>query len=296
MSHEPLWNELLAKVSQKLEILADKPEETAESTLQALWFAAAGQPKSAQAAMTLEKPALSEVQENKLRELIAQRLDGVPLAHLTGRQQFMGVELLAGPEALIPRKETEILGNAAQEIVTELAQNQEKIVLMDICTGAGNLIVSLAAKNPKVVGYAADLSEDAVSLAKRNVAFHTLEDRVEIRAGDLLAPFDTPDFHHTVDLLICNPPYISSGKVPAMADEISRHEPQLAFDGGPFGVKILYSLIKEAPRFLKPGGWLAFEVGLGQGEAMSKRMKKIYTSVQYKTDNNGVIRVVLGHM
>ena len=294
MSHESLWNELLAEVSQKLEILADKPEETAESTLQALWFAATGQPKSTQAAITLEKPVLSEVQENKLRELIAQRLDGVPLAHLTGRQQFMGIELLAGPEALIPRKETEILGNAAQEIVTELAQNQEKIVLMDICTGAGNLIVSLAAKNPKIVGYAADLSEDAVSLAQRNVAFHTLEDRVEIRVGDLLAPFDTPDFHHKVDLLICNPPYISSGKVPAMADEISRHEPQLAFDGGPFGVKILYSLIKEAPRFLKPGGWLAFEVGLGQGEAMAKRMKKIYTSVQYKTDNNGVIRVVLG--
>jgi release factor glutamine methyltransferase len=231
MSHDPLWNELLAKVSQKLEILADKPEETAESTLQALWFAAAGQPKSTQAAITLEKPVLSEVQENKLRELIAQRLDGVPLAHLTGRQQFMGIELLAGPEALIPRKETEILGNAAQEIVTELAQNQEKIVLMDICTGAGNLIVSLAAKYPKVVGYAADLSDDAVSLAQRNVAFHTLEDRVEIRAGDLLAQFDTPDFHHTVDLLICNPPYISCGKVPAMANEISRHDPQLAFDG-----------------------------------------------------------------
>jgi len=275
MNQQSLWDELLTELSQNLEVLTDKPEETAESTLQALWFTAVGDSKSVQTTLDLERPGLDDAQENELKKLTRLRLSGTPLAHLTGRQQFMEIELLSGPEALIPRKETEILGNTAQEIITDLSEKQKHITVMDICTGAGNLIVSLA---------------------KRNVVFHNLEDRVEIRAGNLLDPFDTLNFHNKVDLLICNPPYISSGKVPEIADEISRYEPQLAFDGGPFGVKILYSLMKEAPRFLKLDGWLAFEVGLGQGEAIIKRMKKTYTNVQHGADNNGVIRVVLGQI
>ena len=291
-----LWNELLLILGSKLEILADKPEETPETTLKALWFTAAGEPKSAQAAASLNVPPLNHTQENRLREHVNSRLAGTPLAHLTGRQQFMGIELLAGPEALIPRKETEILGRSALEIAEKLAEKRDEIILMDICTGAGNLVVSLAAKVPAIKGYAADLSADAVSLARRNAAFHQLEDRVEIREGDLLTPFDTPDFHQQVDLLICNPPYISSTRVTEMPAEIARHEPRLAFDGGPFGVKILRSLMKEAPRFLKANGWLAFEVGLGQGESMVRQMKKRFTRVRHETDAGGGIRVVIAQM
>jgi release factor glutamine methyltransferase len=296
MSHQHLWNELLLTLGSQLETLADKPEETPETTLKALWFTAAGDPKSAQAAAGLNIPPLDTNQENRLREHVNRRLSGTPLAHLTGRQQFMDIELLAGPEALIPRKETEILGRAALEIAEKLAEKRDEVTLMDICTGAGNLVVSLAAKLPAIKGYAADLSADAASLARRNAAFHQLEDRVEVREGDLLAPFDTPDFHQQVDLLICNPPYISSTRVTEMPAEIARHEPRLAFDGGPFGVKILRSLMKEAPRFLREDGWLAFEVGLGQGESIVRQMKKKFNRVQHETDDRGEIRVVIAQM
>ena len=99
----------------------------------------------------------------------------------------------------------------------------------------------------------------------------------------------------SVDLLTCNPPYISSGKVDAMDEEIANYEPRLAFDGGPFGIKILQRLIKEAPRFIKPGGWLAFEIGLGQGPAWVQRLEKTnkFNDVCPVKDRAGDIRAVL---
>lgn len=296
MNNHLLWQQLLAELSARLEILEDKPEETIESTLKALWFAACGQPKSAEAVVDLDIPNINENQVKRLGKMVKQRLSGIPLPHITGRQQFMDVELLAGPEALVPRKETEILGEAALDLLQKLIKTKNKIILVDVCTGAGNLVVSLAKKNLSVKAYASDLSKDAVALAKRNVAFHQLEERVEVRQGDLLAPFDLVEFYNQVDLLLCNPPYISSGRVAEMHDEISKYEPRLAFDGGPFGVKILNSLLKNAPQFLKDDGWLAFEVGLGQGEGMVKRMKKKYSVVQNAVDKNGEIRVIIAQV
>jgi len=97
-----------------------------------------------------------------------------------------------------------------------------------------------------------------------------------------------------VDLLSCNPPYISSGKLDKMPEEIARHEPQLAFDGGPFGLSLVGKLLKEAPRYLKPNGWLVFEVGLGQGEPLLKRLERNpdYRQVDTRQDQHGNIRVL----
>jgi len=293
MSYGAVWDQQLDRLVH-LTILEDKPEETIETTLKALWLTAAGKPKSAEMAATCDLPSLSPEEEKELSELVERRLSGIPLAYITGCQQFMGVELLTSSDALIPRKETEILGYQVLKLLTQLADQQDEVVLMDICTGAGNLIVSLAVCVPEVRGYAADLSENAVDLAKKNVSLHQLQHRVDVRAGNLLSPFDNEKFYHQVDVLLCNPPYISSGKISEMAREISAYEPHLAFDGGPFGIKILNTLMKQAPQFLKPNGWLAFEVGLGQGESIVRRMKKSYSNVQTACDGNGEIRVVMG--
>lgn len=295
-----LHEELLKNLEADLKVLPDKPEESASATLKALWFSAYGEAKSAQLANKLEMPDLNSAQEQQLKALIIQRLQGTPLAHLTGRQQFLGVELLAGSGALIPRKETEILGNTALALIKDILKKQDGAVVIDVCTGAGNLPVAYAVNEPAIRVYAADLSSDAVKLAKQNVNFHDLETRVEIREGDLLSPFDNEEFYNKVDLLTCNPPYISSAKVENMHEEISHHEPKLAFDGGPFGIKILQNLINQAPRYLRKGGWLVFELGLGQGPAMMKRMKMSkhadYQEIQSVADENGEIRVVLAHV
>ena len=114
------------------------------------------------------------------------------------------------------------------------------------------------------------------------------------RVGDLLASFDEPACHGQIDLLTCNPPYISTAKVSAMPAEISRHEPRLAFDGGGFGFSILSRVIQDAPRFLKPGGWLCFEVGRGQGPYLAGSLKKMkeYAEVRPLADAHGEVRAL----
>ncbi|VAW40650.1 Protein-N(5)-glutamine methyltransferase PrmC, methylates polypeptide chain release factors RF1 and RF2 [hydrothermal vent metagenome] len=296
MNKDQTWAKLLVSLRQELKTLPDKPEENPETTLKALWFKAAGDAKSAGAAAALTVPELTAEQGEVLLALVAQRLSGTPLAHITGWQQFMGVDMPVGPQALVPRQETELLGRAALQLLADTAGTDLRII--DVCTGAGNLAVAIAMHEPRARVFAADLSGDAVALALRNVKAHHLEHQVTVREGDLLAPFAAEEFHGKVNLLICNPPYISTAKVGTMVAEISAYEPRLAFDGGPFGVKILHRLMTEAPVFLRPGGWLAFEVGLGQGRAMERRLNKRhdYRQVRRVLDHNGNIRVLLAQV
>jgi release factor glutamine methyltransferase len=289
-----LYQEQLEKISRELSFLPDKPEENPHSTLRALWHRAAGRALSAEAAMAGDLPSLDDSSRVRLTELLTRRFSGVPLAHLTERQRFVGMEMLAGPGALVPRRETELLARAAIDLAREAAAGLDDVRVIDVCTGSGNVALAVAHHVPTAHVFAADLSEDAVALARLNAAHLGLEARAEFRAGDLLAPFDTPDFHGTIDVLTCNPPYISSAKVEHMHGEISKHEPRLAFDGGAFGVNILMRLLQDAPRFLKPGGWLAFEVGLGQGPAMAKRLEKVagVQQVAPLLDSKGDVRAL----
>lgn len=284
----------LAQLEAGLARLPDKPEETLQATLAALWHAACGARLSAAAAAEQALPPLDAPARARLEALLARRISGEPLAHLTGRQRFMGLELESGGEALIPRRETEILGRAAVAALEALAAESAAPIAIDVCTGSGNVALALAHHVPRARVWGADLSEAAVGLARRNAASLGLAGRVEFRAGDLLAPFDEEAFVGRADLVTCNPPYISSAKVGAMAPEIADHEPRLAFDGGPLGIRILNRLVQEAPRFVRPGGWLAFEVGLGQGRGVRRRVEGhgAWEAVREFPDESGEVRAL----
>jgi release factor glutamine methyltransferase len=287
------FRERLARLQVALSLLPDKPEETADSTLRALWHLANGNALSVEKAARERLPFLDDAGRARLDALIERRLSGVPLAHLTERQSFAGLEMLAGPDALVPRRETELLARTAIALVQDIAAAQGNVRAADACTGSGNVALAIAAHVPQARVSGADLSAEAVALAARNAEFLGLSARVDFAAGDLLDPFAV--IAGSVDVLTCNPPYISSAKVPQMATEISAHEPSLAFDGGPLGVSILMRLLESAPRVLKPGGWLAFELGLGQGPGMVKRLNASanYSDVRAVEDEVGAIRVVL---
>jgi release factor glutamine methyltransferase len=295
MIQDEIFNRYFSYLSDKLDLLPDKPEETVEATLRVLWFTAKNMQKSIQQVLDSELPELEENEIQLLEELINKRLSGVPLGHISGIQQFMGVEFQVGPEALIPRKETEIVGFAALEKLKQIVDSQDQATVVDVCTGSGNLALAFAYHQGTAKVYGSDLSADAVSMANKNKHFLKVEDRVEFRTGDLLEPFREESFFYNVDLLTCNPPYISSKKLETMPAEIISHEPKLAFDGGPFGIKILQKLIKEAPDFLKRDGWLAFEVGLGQGAPMKKSLERnpAYKAVESVNDEAGEIRAIL---
>lgn len=284
------------RLAHQIEFLPDKPEESADVTARALWYFAAGEARSAVSAIDGELPVLESAGIERFEELGERRLRGEPLAHITGRQHFLGIDFLAGPAALVPRIETELLARAAIDCIRQIGRDAgQTLEVLDVCTGSGNVALAIAHHVPDARVSAADLDADAVALARRNATHLALESRVEFRCGDLIAPFDTTEFEQHFDLLTCNPPYISSAKAAVMSNEISDYEPRMAFDGGPLGVNILMRLIDEAPRLLKIGGWLAFEVGLGQGPAMVRRLEKhdSYTEVRGLKNEQGAIRTVL---
>jgi release factor glutamine methyltransferase len=295
MNKEELYNLMKSGLGNKLNFLEDKPEENIESSLKALWFMAVGLPKSAEMATRLPLPELTEKQENKLLDLIKQRLDGTPLAHITGRQNFMGIELLCDRRALIPRKETEILGKKALHLSLEIAKEKKKVNIIDVCCGSGNLGLALASLNIDTYVYATDLSQEAVELTQENISFLNLNHRVNAKQGDLLSAFETHEYLEKTDLIVCNPPYVSSSKVPKMDTEISANEPVLAFDGGVMGINIIHRLIHETPKFLTKSGWLIFEIGVGQGPYISQLCERsqLYKQIESVFDDSGNMRVIL---
>jgi release factor glutamine methyltransferase len=240
-------------------------------------------------------PALDEAGTQRLWELLALRAQGKPLAHLTGRQNFAGLEMLSGPEALIPRRETELLARTAIRIIGEMFKGQGAAVAIDVCTGSGNVALALAASDPRIKVVGADISTDALELAVRNAEHLGLASRACFVASNLFDAIDASLLHRRAALVTCNPPYIASSKVSAMPAEISQHEPRLAFDGGAFGLTIISRLLSDAPRFLLPGGSLCFEVGAGNGRFVADRVARngAYATVRQVNDEEGIPRVVV---
>jgi release factor glutamine methyltransferase len=294
MNKDELFLSIKTDLTDKLNFLDDKPEETVDSSIKALWLKASGISKSSEEAAKSDLPELSEDQKIILNQLIKQRLNNTPLAYITGRQNFMGIELLCDKRALIPRKETEILGRTALKICESISKTKDKPLVLDLCCGSGNLGLALSALSPKISVFSSDLSKEAVDLAKENNLFLNLVDRVTVLPGDLFEAFESNKFLGQVDIIVCNPPYISSTKVTKMNIEISNNEPVMAFDGGMIGTKIIQQLIREAPRFLVKGGSLIFEVGLGQGTFIGQLCQKSgnYDKVVTVNDEAGNIRVI----
>ncbi len=243
MSVTEIFSKINDELKDKLQFLEDKPEENLDSTLKALWFAASGFPVSAEKAAALSLPELSEEQLKTLYKLIDFRLKNIPLAHITKRQSFMGIEFKADERALIPRKETEILGKKALELSHIITNSKDTANVFDVCCGAGNLGISISCLNPKCKVYISDISDDAVALAQENVELLNQDESVKVIQSDLFSEFESDMFYEKIDLIVCNPPYISSSKVVKMNPEISSNEPVLAFDGGMLGVKIIQKLI-----------------------------------------------------
>lgn len=289
-----LYEELLAEIEQFWQPLPDKPEETPHTLLHALWHAAAGVPVSAERAPQKSLPPLDDAMQQRLRALLDLRKSGTPLAHLTERQHFLGLELLAGPAALIPRKETEILGYAVLVKLKALAAERGQLRVMDLCTGSGNLALAYAHHEAAVQVHGADISDDAIALARRNAEHLGLHGRVVFSQGDMFAPFEHGELR-IWDVMSCNPPYVSAAKVGKMHREISQFEPELAFNGGPFGISIVARLVCHAPRFLKPCSWLAFEVGQGQGDFLVKQLQgnPAFCAIETHADAAGNVRAIL---
>lgn len=294
MEQENIYKDFFEKLQKNISILPDKSEENANNTLRSLWHTAAGNRVSPIASEKLELPELLPDQIKIVEELIQSRLSGVPLAHLTERQDFMGLDYILNKGHYIPRKETELLAKTAIKTIEDNFATRENVSVIDLCTGIGTVALAIAyyCKNTRV--YGSDIYAPAIDAAKINAKHFSLENRAAFFNDDMFVPFESLSLKNNTSIIVSAPPYISSSKVKSMASEIAQHEPEEAFDAGPFGLSIFTKLITVAPEYLIIGGYLIFECGLGQGEFLAKRIEasKRYELIETIGDDKGNIRVL----
>ena len=295
MDQAIVFNGHLEKLEEKLNILPDKKEETPHNTLFALWFAAAGRHISPIMAEKKDLPHLTSLQLELLESLITHRLADVPLAHLTGRQHFMGMEFIVNKGLYIPRKETELLAKTAITQILNDFSDLPTVKVLDICTGIGTVALAIASHCKNVQVYGSDIYTPAIDCAHTNATHFCLEDRSFFFNADLFDPFESLSLKNNVHVVVSAPPYISSPKVKLMAEEISNHEPKEAFDAGPWGLSIFFKLISTSQDYLLSGGYLVFECGQGQSEYLAKRIQLTgqYHHISEVKDENGHGRVLL---
>jgi release factor glutamine methyltransferase len=194
----------------------------------------------------------------QLTPLLDRRLAREPLAYITGRREFFGLEFTVDRRVLIPRPETEGL----VERVIGLAHGAPAIV--DVGTGSGCIAVGLAVHLPSARLTAVDVSAEALALARLNAARHGVAERISFVQGDLLSALGD-----RFDIIVSNPPYILSAEIATLQPEITRYEPHTALDGGGDGLDVIRCLLRQARVRLKPGGALVLEIGAGQGQAVA---------------------------
>ena len=239
--------------------------------------------------------AVPREQEQRYRELLDRRREHIPLQHLTHQAFFMGHAFFVNEHVLIPRQDTEILVEAALCCLKET----ESPRLLDMCTGSGCILLSLLLEKPGAVGVGADISEEALAVARYNAEHLGVEDRAELLQSDLFA---APFFAKTggkqgekYDILISNPPYIPTAQIEELMEEVRFHDPRQALDGKEDGLYFYREITKKAGAYLKDGGWLLYEIGCDQGEAVKRLLEKAgFIGTEIKKDLAGLDRVVCG--
>jgi len=225
----------------------------------------------------------------RVKELVGLRLSGIPLQHITGRWEFYGLDFKVTEDTLIPRADTETLVEAALVFIN----SREKVRLLDLCTGTGCIGVALArfSRNP-ITGILADISEKALKVAKENTISNRVSGSVGVAVCDAFQP--CPTVFGSFDIITCNPPYIPSGDIDGLQQEV-RHEPRLALDGGPDGLDVYRAVCKNFKGAIKEGGALMFEVGFDQAEQVKDIMLKSgFEDIALFKDLTGIERVVCG--
>ena len=223
--------------------------------------------------------------EERYKELIQKRKEHVPLQYILGTQEFMGYTFKVTPDVLIPRADTETV---LEEVLLKVPQTLKNLKILDLCTGSGCIAISLALILKPEVCVGTDISEKALKIAKAN--------------GENLAPmvkFIQSDLFENVtgsyDLIISNPPYITTEECGKLMPEVKDYEPMLALDGKEDGLYFYRVITKQAQDHLVPGGWLLYEIGCSQGEDVAALLRKYkFEDIEIRQDLAGLDRVVLG--
>jgi release factor glutamine methyltransferase len=229
---------------------------------------------------------LSPKQFEQYRSLVARRAEGCPLQYLTGRQEFFQLDFEVTPDVLIPRPETELIVEAG----IELLKDQAAPFFADLGTGSGAIVISLLQELPQARAIAVDVSPSALAVAKRNAERHAVIDRLQLVESDLFSAIDPGA---SFDLIVSNPPYVTANDLGSLQREV-QYEPQAALDGGPDGLVVIRRLLKDASDFLPAHGYLVFEIGFDQHEAVRAMTDHaVWELIELRKDLQGIPRTVV---
>ncbi|MBV9215160.1 MAG: peptide chain release factor N(5)-glutamine methyltransferase [Acidobacteria bacterium] len=226
---------------------------------------------------------LSSGEKQEFLGLLTRRCHRVPFQHLTGLQEFYGLEFRVSPSVLIPRPETEILVEKA----IDLLRGKENSVFLELGVGSGCISIAILSnvKTSKAVGV--DLSPQALAVTAANADNHAVLDRMKLLESDLFEKITGQ-----VDLIVSNPPYIPNGDIDSLQPEVRDFEPHLALAGGSDGLDIIRRIIDEGMAHLRPGGNLLVEIGYGQSSAVGELLGRAgWIDISFINDLQGIPRI-----
>lgn len=227
---------------------------------------------------------VSEKEEEQYRKAIEQRAQHVPLQHILGYQDFMGLRFHVNEHVLIPRQDTEILVEEAMRYL------HDGMRILDLCTGSGCILLSLLHYSNDCEGVGVDISQEALQVAAQNAELLGIK-----------ADFLNSDLYEKVtgkfDLLVSNPPYIERAVIPTLMEEVREYDPYIALDGGEDGLDFYRRIIGGAQDYLKRGGQILMEIGSGQAQAVSELLREAgFKEIDVCRDFAGLDRVVSGRL
>lgn len=230
--------------------------------------------------------SVTAAEEAAYQKSICCRAGHVPLQHIIGVQEFMGLEFQVNERVLIPRQDTEVL---VEEVMKSVHDGMR---ILDMCTGTGCILLSLLHYSNGCAGVGVDRSEEALALAGENARRLALPARFV--QSDLFAALPEGERY---DIIVSNPPYIPTAVIDGLMPEVREHEPAAALDGGEDGLSFYRKITQDAGRFLYPGGFLFYEIGCEQGRAVSAILKaEGYKDIRVIKDFAGLDRVVCGSL
>ncbi len=227
-------------------------------------------------------------------KFLEERVSGKPIQYITGSTEFLDLEFRVDSRALIPRPETEILTLSVIDHFKKAKKEKEPLKIVDLGTGSGVIAVALAANFENCSVYATDISEDALELAAENAKKNKVEDRIQFVTGDLFQPLEIKNLQGLADCVVSNPPYVRDEDSENLSEEITDFEPKVALFSGDDGLNFHKRIVEECKAYLKSGGLLALEVGLGDAERLFDfiRSEGSFHKIGMIKDLAGIKRIV----
>lgn len=231
------------------------------------------------------------------KKAIQRRAQRIPVQYITNHAEFMSLDLYVDERVLIPRPETELVVEAVIKR-SQILSKENEIVIVDIGVGSGNIAIALAKRIDNARIFAVDISPDALAVAKINAQRHEVLNKITFLCGDIFTPLKGYGIESKVNFIVSNPPYISNNELGTLQKEVRDNEPYTALVSGQDGLHMFKRIISRANSWLKPEGFVIFEVGENQARAVARLLEDAgyFKKSAFIEDYQHIYRIVVAQM